>query len=659
MVVDADAEAAPDFLSTLVRPSRPAPRPSRASPCSWRTAPARPLCARPRSCSSTASAPPAARRSASRAPLRQRHAARAGPPPPPPVGRVLERGGRRVHAAPARRRRRRRVRRGAVVRSPAAPNRAAAAQQELRWEGGRRAPRAHLDPGVRGARRPPSRRVRCSTRRSSSALPPLGLLRGGRRRHGRVGAARGRGATPAWAVAPWAAALAATPVYVLAGLRAAGAPASAYRAMAGARAAGRREGPARAPDADLPRRHVGAHGACRPRAVAGGRRAASRPPASPPRASRPSPAARARRRRAGRAAGRAEHDGSPRGPSGPSGPARQGPPRRRQPAARRPRPRRRLPRRQPLRHRVRLRPGPGHLRRPARPPPRCARSELDANAVRVPLNESCWLGSTACRPGSRGAVPPGDRRVRRACSSATGCTRCSRSCGARPAAISRPTSPGAPDRDHSPSVWRSLARTFRHDHDVVLAPWGETVVDADCFLRGGVCEATYGPRNRPYATAGMQQAVDVMRRAGYTGVIAIPGVDRANDLSGWLAHEPRDPRHQLVAEAHVYGDNVCASTACLDRTLAPVAAARPARPRRDRRVRGGRGRRRRAARAGSRRSSGGPTRTAPATTRGPGTRGAPAARSIGDYAGTPHGAYGRWVEAHYSRSRVAPLRVRR
>ena len=32
---------------------------------------------------------------------------------------------------------------------------------------------------------------------------------------------------------------------------------------------------------------------------------------------------------------------------------------------------------------------------------------------------------------------------------------------------------------------------------------------------------------------------------------------------------------------------------------------------------------------------------------------------VADDAGTPHGAYGRWVEAHYSRSRVAPLRVRR
>jgi hypothetical protein len=135
--------------------------------------------------------------------------------------------------------------------------------------------------------------------------------------------------------------------------------------------------------------------------------------------------------------------------------------------------------------------------------------------------------------------------------------------------------PGAPDADHSPAFWASLATTFKDDPDVILAPWGETIVNADCFLMGGTCEATYGPNNTPYATAGMQQAVDVMRQAGYQGVISIPGLSHANDLSQWLTHEPMDPLHQIIAEAHVYGKNTCDTTACLDSTMAPVAAAVP------------------------------------------------------------------------------------
>jgi endoglucanase len=112
---------------------------------------------------------------------------------------------------------------------------------------------------------------------------------------------------------------------------------------------------------------------------------------------------------------------------------------------------------------------------------------------------------------------------------------------------------------------------------VILAPWGETTVNAGCFLHGGgaACGATVGTDNRPYRVAGMQQAVDVMRAAGYRGPIAIPGIDYANDLTHWLSHRPRDPRHQLIAEAHVYGGNSCADTACLDRTMGKVARSVP------------------------------------------------------------------------------------
>ena len=124
--------------------------------------------------------------------------------------------------------------RGAVVRSPAAPNRAAAAQQELRWEGGRvRLGRTWIPALVAGGVR--RRDAGLLDAAVELALPPLGVLTAAVVA-GTTGSAllAAAGATPAWAVAPWAAALAATPVYVLAGLRAAGAPAWAYRAMAGA-----------------------------------------------------------------------------------------------------------------------------------------------------------------------------------------------------------------------------------------------------------------------------------------------------------------------------------------------------------------------------------------------------------------------------------------
>lgn len=193
------------------------------------------------------------------------------------------------------------------------------------------------------------------------------------------------------------------------------------------------------------------------------------------------------------------------------------------------------------------------------------------NFVRVPLNEDCWLGINGVKPAY------GGRAYRQAI---VNYVRLLHSYGmyvelsliwAAPGHYRATYQAGAPDENHAPAAWASLASTFKHDHNVLLAPWGETVVDAACFLHGGMCGATYGPSNRPYRVAGMQQAVNVMRRAGYRGVIAIPGINYADDLTHWLRYEPRDPRHQLVAEAHVYGGNACASTACLNQTMDPVA----------------------------------------------------------------------------------------
>jgi hypothetical protein len=199
----------------------------------------------------------------------------------------------------------------------------------------------------------------------------------------------------------------------------------------------------------------------------------------------------------------------------------------------------------------------------------------NVNVVRLPLNEDCWLainGATAAYSGSnyRTAIVNFVNLLH-----SYGIDAELSLIWAAPGTYQATYQSGAPDEDHSPAFWSSLAATFKNDPNVILAPWGETIVDANCFLNGGVCEATYGPSNTPYNTAGMQQAVNVMRAAGYNGVIAIPGIDYANDLTQWLSHEPSDPQHQLIAEAHVYGKNTCSTSTCLTTQMGPVAAQVP------------------------------------------------------------------------------------
>jgi hypothetical protein len=197
------------------------------------------------------------------------------------------------------------------------------------------------------------------------------------------------------------------------------------------------------------------------------------------------------------------------------------------------------------------------------------------NVVRLMLNEDCWLGINGANPKYSGAnykhaIVAYVKLLHR-----YGMYAELSLAWAAPGTYSATYQSGAPDEDHSPAFWSSIATTFKDDSRVILAPWGETVADANCFLKGGVCGATIGPDNTPYQTAGMQQAVTLMRAAGYKGVISIPGVQYANDMSHWLSHEPKDPLHQLIAEAHVYGKNTCDTTACFDLSLLPLARRVP------------------------------------------------------------------------------------
>jgi len=166
-------------------------------------------------------------------------------------------------------------------------------------------------------------------------------------------------------------------------------------------------------------------------------------------------------------------------------------------------------------------------------------------------------------------------------------------------------------------MWASMASTFKNDPNVVLGPWASRRVNPQCYLAGGLCEASHGRAHRVYVTAGMQQAVNVMRSAGGTGGRSpSPANSYANNLSQWLTFEPRDP----AAAADRRGARLRQEPVQLDVVLRPEHGAgcaaraadlrgRPARP----------GTGRTAAPPRSRASYIGPMITASATPRGPGT----------------------------------------
>ena len=278
------------------------------------------------------------------------------------------------------------------------------------------------------------------------------------------------------------------------------------------------------------------------------------------------------------------------------------------------------------------------------------------NAVRIPLNEDCWLGINGVSPAYSGATYQ---------QAIVGFVNLLHAHGiyaelsliwGAPGTNQATYQSGGPDEDHAPAMWSSMAATFAKDKNVILAPWGETSTGWTCFMQTGCNDqATYGPNNVGYQTAPMTQAVAVMRTAGYHGVIAIPCINYANSCgtlpdgseyngSTWLLSHPTDPDGQLIAEAHVYGKNGCATTACFDSSMLPITQQFPL-------IWAETGETYDASDCGSSFiqaflswADAHVVGYLPWTWDTWGTCSA----LISDYAGTPDNAYGSWVKAHYA-----------
>jgi hypothetical protein len=178
-----------------------------------------------------------------------------------------------------------------------------------------------------------------------------------------------------------------------------------------------------------------------------------------------------------------------------------------------------------------------------------AMKSWDINAVRVPLNEDCWLGINTPRGY-------GGSRYRRIVERYVRALHAARLYvildmhWAAPGALRARSIVEMPDVNHASAYWRSVAETFKHDHELIFDLYNEPHgIGWRCWLQG--CELRDG--HRSYRAAGMQQLVDAVRGAGANQPLMLGGLNWALSLGGWTAHEPRDPLHQLVASEHNYG----------------------------------------------------------------------------------------------------------
>ena len=210
------------------------------------------------------------------------------------------------------------------------------------------------------------------------------------------------------------------------------------------------------------------------------------------------------------------------------------------------------------------------------------------NAVRVPLNESCWLGINGVPSVSSGATYK---------NAIVAYVSYLHKYGLIPILDLHWVAPGAaqatgqlpmPDADHAAAFWTDVAMTFATDTGVVFDPFNEPFPDSNrdtnaawqCWKDGCMSNLVFrtadGGPPPTYQSVGMQGLVSAIRATNATNLIVLGGIQFSNGLTQWLAFQPSDPLNNLAAAWHVYNSSYpCTTEACYNGAPLGVAAKVP------------------------------------------------------------------------------------
>jgi endoglucanase len=189
------------------------------------------------------------------------------------------------------------------------------------------------------------------------------------------------------------------------------------------------------------------------------------------------------------------------------------------------------------------------------------------NAIRVPLNEDCWLNINGVLPqyGGGAYISAISEYVNRITNK--GLYVIVDLHWAAPGGQKSTKQLEMVDLDHGLDFWKSVATTFASNRRVIYDLYNEPFnINWDCWKNG--C-------NSPgYQTLGMQQLVTHIR--GFANnTLMLGGLTWSNDLSQFLTYVPTDPINNLAASWHSYNFNGCKDQGCWNSQIAPVAAKYP------------------------------------------------------------------------------------
>jgi len=199
------------------------------------------------------------------------------------------------------------------------------------------------------------------------------------------------------------------------------------------------------------------------------------------------------------------------------------------------------------------------------------------NTVRVPLNETCWLGINGVNAAYSGQAYQkviAEYVARLVQHQVIPILELHWSA---PTTWQADRQQAMPDRDHSITFWKEVATAFAAIDTVVFDPFNEPFPDSNsdsevawtCWRDGGTCPGF------DFQAAGMQELVTAIRGAGAQNLILLGGVHYASAFTGWLSHKPSDPAGNLAASWHVYNFTPCNDATCWNGPISALAATVP------------------------------------------------------------------------------------
>jgi hypothetical protein len=154
------------------------------------------------------------------------------------------------------------------------------------------------------------------------------------------------------------------------------------------------------------------------------------------------------------------------------------------------------------------------------------------DAVRVPMNEDCWLGINGF-PGTYSGAP-----YQKAIAdwvdllTKNGMVAIVDLHWTAPGTQQAKSQAPMADSDHSPMFWSQVAAAFAKNGSVIFDLFNEPyITDWGCWVSGGSCAQSGGVT---YDVAGMASLLKAVRDAGAENVVILGGLGYSSDMSQWV-----------------------------------------------------------------------------------------------------------------------------